>query len=83
MDKVRPVMSRKTLIVLVVLVCLSAVTAATTGANLANVSGPDILKGIGPTEPRTDNPVAAGVTAVAVAAVILRGLRKDKHSEES
>lgn len=74
-------MSRKTLIVVVVLVCLSAVTGASTGANLANVSGPDILKGIGPTEPRTDNPIAAGITAIGVAAVILRGLRMDKKKE--
>jgi hypothetical protein len=76
-------MSRKALIVVVVLVCLSAATGASTGADLANVSGPDILKSIGPTEPRTDNPVAAGVTAVAVAAVILRGLWKDRKEQES
>lgn len=76
-------MSRKALFVVVVLVCLSTVTVSSTGAELANVSGPDILKGVGPTEPRTDSPMAAGVTAVAVAAVILRGLRKDKQSGES
>lgn len=47
-----------------------------TGEKLINSSEPAFLRDIGPQMPRTDNPVAAGITAVVVAAIIGRGIHK-------
>lgn len=41
------------------------------------VSGPDVLKSIGPQEPYQDAPLAAIIVAGTVAIVILRGLHQE------
>jgi len=67
---------RAAVMVLVLLVCLSSTGLAVSGERLANVSGPDVLKGMGPSDPRVDSVWPAVFTAVVVAGVILRGMRK-------
>lgn len=67
-------MMRTALIVVLVLL-LAGVAAATAGGDFyVNSTEPGFLKDIGPKDPRTDNPVAAGITALVVAAVIARGI---------
>jgi len=63
------------LLVLSSVLYAAAGAAVSQGERLVNVSGPAFLRGIGPREPRVDEPLAAAVTAVAVAFVIYRGLR--------
>ncbi|MFB6167112.1 MAG: hypothetical protein ABEJ62_02525 [Candidatus Nanohaloarchaea archaeon] len=63
------------LLTLSLLVILLGGLAAGAGEGFyINGSEPAFLEDVGPREPRTDNPAAAGVTAVVVAAVILRGI---------
>lgn len=75
-------MRRLVPVLLILLYLVTFATAATPerGERLINSSEPWFLRNIGPENPRVDNPWAAGITAVAVAAVILRGLQKYRES---
>ncbi|MFB6076959.1 MAG: hypothetical protein ABEK12_02420 [Candidatus Nanohaloarchaea archaeon] len=61
---------------LILLVPAAAAVSDSTADRYVNVSGPDFLKPYGPHDPRVDNPLAAGITAVVVAVIVLRGIRK-------
>ncbi|MDY6769925.1 MAG: hypothetical protein SVU88_03050 [Candidatus Nanohaloarchaea archaeon] len=67
---------QKLLVLLAVVLALTSVAAASSGFYSVNGSEPRFLRDIGPQDERTDEPLAAAVVAVAVAAVILRGLRQ-------
>lgn len=76
---------RKALAVAVFLVLLVGAAAAADGSAYVNASGPAFLQPFGPHDgERVDNPIAAVVTAVAVAGVILNGLRRyrNTHSDD-
>ncbi|MDY6761817.1 MAG: hypothetical protein SVY41_02110 [Candidatus Nanohaloarchaea archaeon] len=72
---------RKAVVLLAGVVLLSATVTAASGIYGVNGSEPGFLKDIGPQDERTDNAVAAVVVAVAVAAVILRGLQSHRGNE--
>lgn len=75
---------RSTVLLLVVIVLITGVAAGQTADGYVNASGPAFLQPFGPHDgERVDNPIAAVVTAVVVAGVILNGLRrwKRKHPD--
>ncbi len=71
----------RTALVLLALLLVTPVAAASTGVYGVNGSEPAFLRDIGPQADRVDNPLAAGVVAVAVAAVIGRGLWRYRGKE--
>lgn len=75
-------MNRAALLLLVLsfvlLVPGAAAASDSTADRYVNSSEPEFLRDIGPRDPRVDNPLAAGLTAIVVAGVILRGIRKYK-----
>ncbi|MFB6294881.1 MAG: hypothetical protein ABEI97_03925 [Candidatus Nanohaloarchaea archaeon] len=65
---------RKAVVLLAGVLLMATVGAASTGIYGVNGSEPAFLQDIGPQDERADNPVAAVVVAVGVAAAVLRGL---------
>ncbi len=65
---------RKVLVLLGAVVLMTAAATAASGVYGVNGSEPRFLEDVGPQQDRADNPVAAVIVAVGVAAVIIRGL---------
>lgn len=74
---------RTTAVIALALLLLPTLAAGAQGDRYVNVSGPEFLKPYGPHDPRIDNPLAAGITAVVVAGVIYRGIRLWQREQES
>ncbi|MDY6766266.1 MAG: hypothetical protein SVW77_02760 [Candidatus Nanohaloarchaea archaeon] len=72
---------RKAIVLLAGILILTTAVTAASGIYGVNGSEPRFLKDVGPQDERSDNPVAAAVVAVAVAAVILRGLYRYRETE--
>ncbi len=71
---------RKAVVLLAVIAVIAPFASAASGFYGVNGSEPAFLEDIGPQADRADNPLAAGVVAVGVALVILRGLYRYRGS---
>ncbi len=63
------------LVVTVLFVLLAATVSSSTTDQYVNSSEPAFLHDIGPQDDRTNNPVAAAITAVVVGLVFYRGFK--------
>lgn len=63
-------------LLVITLLLIGGIAASVPADQYVNSSEPAFLHDIGPQDERTDNPMAAAITALAVAAIILRGLHK-------
>jgi len=70
-------------VLLLILVAVNGVASSSAGTDMyVNSSEPAFLRNIGPRDPRTDNPVAAGITVLGVGAVLFWGFRTQKMHED-
>lgn len=68
--------------VLILVLLFATLISFTSASSFYSVNGsePSFLKGSGPQDERADEPLAAVVVAVAVVAVVLRGLHRHRSA---
>ena len=67
---------------LILMVAANCMASSSAGTDMyVNSSEPAFLRNIGPRNPRTDNPVAAGIVTLGVAGVLYIGFRSERKKK--
>lgn len=72
----------KKAVILLMIISFSVLTMGSEADPYVNSTEPKFLRNIGPRDPRTDNPLAAGITVLGVGFFLYLGMRSERKKKE-